>query len=482
MKKKIVFILLGIVVAAMAGVGVYGAHYYSSYVDVDTICEGVTIQGVDVGGMTKQQAAAAVDEYVESVLEKTVTLQVGEQEKNFRLKRLGMESNSSSAVEEAYAVGKTGNVLNKMMEVRQVSDQGRDISLTFTVDETKTKKVLKKKGKRFLSETKDAAISRQDGKFVIKNEVNGISIDFGANAEELITVLEDSDWNQQDVVFALDYTVDYAEHTAEELGQIQDELGTFTTSYSGSTSGRCTNVENGAELINGTLLYPGESLSVYEKVAPFTAENGYELAGSYENGKTVQTYGGGICQVSTTLYNAVLRAELNVTERENHSMTVHYVELSEDAAISGTDKDFKFENNLDTPIYIEGTTSGSTITFTIYGKEYRDENRTIEFVSETVSTKSPSVKEVKDSTLEEGKTVVEQEGVTGYTARLWKVVYVDGKEQERVQINSSSYMSVQKIVRVGTKKKSSSSSSSKKKKSSSSSSSSKKKSSSSSLD
>ena len=92
-------------------------------------------------------------------------------------------------------------------------------------------------------------------------------------------------------------------------------------------------------LINGTVLYPGESFSVYSKVAPFTAANGYHLAGSYSNGQTVQTYGGGICQVSTTLYNAVLRAELNVTERLNHSMTVHYVPLSADAAISGTDKD-----------------------------------------------------------------------------------------------------------------------------------------------
>lgn len=107
------------------------------------------------------------------------------------------------------------------------------------------------------------------------------------------------------------------------------------------------NVENGASLINGTLLYPGDSFSVYSKVAPFTADNGYHLAGSYSNGQTVQTYGGGICQVSTTLYNAVLRAELNVTERSNHSMTVHYVPLSADAAISGTDKDLKFTNNLD---------------------------------------------------------------------------------------------------------------------------------------
>lgn len=98
-------------------------------------------------------------------------------------------------------------------------------------------------------------------------------------------------------------------------------------------------------------------------------ENGYALAGSYENGQTVQTYGGGICQVSTTLYNAVIRAELKIVERFPHSMTVHYVPRSADAAIAGTHKDMKFKNTFDTPIYIEGKANGSTITFTVYGKK-----------------------------------------------------------------------------------------------------------------
>ena len=169
--------------------------------------------------------------------------------------------------------------------------------------------------------------------------------------------------------------------------------------------------------------------------------------------KLTEELGGGICQVSTTLYNAVLRAELNVTERSNHSMTVHYVPLSADAAISGTDKDLKFTNNLDHPVYIQGVAGGSSITFTIYGKEYRASNRKVEYVSETVSTRGPSEKVIKDNTMEEGKRVVESNGRTGYTARLWKVVYIDGKETKRTQVNSSSYMSTPSVVRVGTKKK-----------------------------
>lgn len=383
MKKRIGVVVLVLLLLLLAGAGAGFYYYYSKYINIDAIYPGVTIQGMSVGGMTQEEAEAKVQEYVDQVSQETVTLQVRKKETAFPLSDIGLKCTNMDVVEEAYNLGKTGNVFKRVMEVRELEKKGTDFPLTFSVDKEETKKVVAKK----------------------------------------------------------------------ELSAIKDVLGTYTTSYAGSASGRCANVENGASLINGTVLYPGESFSVYSKVAPFTAANGYHLAGSYSNGQTVQTYGGGICQVSTTLYNAVLRAELNVTERLNHSMTVHYVPLSADAAISGTDKDLKFTNNLDHPIYIQGTAGGSSITFTIYGKEYRASNRKVEYVSQTLSVRGPSEKVIKDNTMEEGKRVVESNGRTGYTARLWKVVYIDGKETKRTQVNSSSYMSTPSVVRVGTKKK-----------------------------
>ena len=453
MKKRVGLLLLAVFAVLAAAMSAYGWNYYDKYVDIEGIYPGVKIQGMDVGGKTGEEAQRMIDEYVENVSEETVTLQVEGKEKSFPLSRIDLQCKNTNTSEEAGQLGRTGNILKRIAEIRKISEEGVDIPLEFTVDEAKLERVIEKKTKGFITEKKDAQITREDDKFQIQKEVNGISIDMEKNAKALAAIIEDKNWNQQAIIFPMDYDVDFATHTEEELSTIQDVLGTFTTSYSGSTSGRCMNVENGAKLINGTVLYPGETLSVYDKVAPFTYDNGYRLAGSYSGGKVIQTYGGGICQVSTTLYNAVLRAELNVLERENHSMTVHYVKLSEDAAISGTEKDLKFENNLDTPLYIEGKTAGKTITFTIYGKEYRDAKRTIAFVSQQLSSKSPSEKKIKDNTLEEGKTVVEQQGSNGYTARLWKVIYEDGEEVDRVQINSSSYQPSQRIVRVGTKKK-----------------------------
>src|SRR5699024_850562 len=138
----------------------------------------------------------------------------------------------------------------------------------------------------------------------------------------------------------------------------QDLLGTFSTDFSSSSSARATNLQVGAGKINGHVLMPGETLSGYECLQPFTAENGYKNAATYENGQVVDSIGGGVCQIATTLYNAALQAELEITQRQNHSMIVTYVQPSMDAAIAGTVKDIKITNNYSTPIYVEGYTEG----------------------------------------------------------------------------------------------------------------------------
>ncbi len=457
MKKIKIFgiIFLILLFMGIAGAAGYTAYYYNTYVNIEKVYPGVSIGNMDVSNMTRSEEQKKVDDYVKSVQEETVTLQVGDKEKSFPMSDLGMVCANPQVTDQAYDLGKTGNLYERIKTVYQLTKQPKNYDLTFSFDEKKARKKIKKTEKTFLAKKKDATISRKKGKFVITDEVNGIDMDLDKNADAIIDILSKGDWDQKSIVFPLEYTEDKAKHTRKELSVIKDKLGTFTTSYGGSPSGRCINVANGAKLINDTLLYPGDSFSVHDAVTPFNEENGYRLAGSYENGTTVQTYGGGICQVSTTLYNAVLRAELEVLERSNHSMTVHYVELSEDAAISGEDKDFRFKNNLKNPIYIVGSTDpdDETITFTIYGKEYRDKNRSIEFVSECTGTHSPSEKIIKDKTMEEGKKKVEQEGRTGYSARLWKVIHVKGKEDKREQINSSYYISTPRIVRVGTKKK-----------------------------
>ncbi|MFQ7768945.1 MAG: VanW family protein [Fusicatenibacter saccharivorans] len=182
----------------------------------------------------------------------------------------------------------------------------------------------------------------------------------------------------------------------------------------------------------------------------FDAENGYALAASYEMGKVVDSYGGGICQVSTTLYVAVLKAELEVTERYSHSMIVHYVDPSMDAAIAEGLKDLKFINNTDAPIYIEASADGSTLHFAIYGHETRDPNRTVRYESETTSTEDPTPGLTEDANASFGTIEQTSYGYQGSTARLWKIVNDNGNETKE-QVNSSTYRMTSDVYTVGTK-------------------------------
>ena len=232
---------------------------------------------------------------------------------------------------------------------------------------------------------------------------------------------------------------------------MKDVLGTFSTSFKTSGSGRSANVRNGCALINGTTLYPGDEFSTYDAVSPFSEANGYFLAGSYLNGQVVDSLGGGICQVSTTLYNAVLLSELEVTERHNHSMIVTYVEPSADAAISeSAGKDFRFVNNTGAPIYIEGyTTEDKQLVFTIYGEETRDPGHAVRYESEVISKTYPDTEVIYVNEGAPIGSVSVQSANIGYKANLWKVVTENGTEVSREMVNSSVYKMSPRAATVG---------------------------------
>ena len=148
-------------------------------------------------------------------------------------------------------------------------------------------------------------------------------------------------------------------------------MGTFTTSVSGGALNetRNKNIKVGVKKLDGHTVYPGEQFSCNEHLAPWTEANGWYNAGTYVGNKVEDSLGGGICQVSSTLYNALLRAEIKVVKRFPHSMSVSYVDFAADAALAGDYKDLVFENNTDAPIYIQGHYDGGSITFNIYGHD-----------------------------------------------------------------------------------------------------------------
>lgn len=416
-----------------------------------TIEKGVYIGDIDVSGMTTLEAEEAVTAYVDSLRTKSVTLNaLNGNTVTVTAQDFGINWANTSVVDEAGELGKTGNIVQRYKALKDLEHQNQVFPMEITFSDTAIESVINDQCLQYNVDAVDGTLERVNGEFVYQAGQTGVEINVSESVAAIRSYLME-EWNKEDAVIDLVADTVQPRGTEEQLSKVKDVLGTFTTSYSTSGANRSGNVKNGASKINGTLLYPGDSFSTYEAVSPFTEENGYYLAGSYLNGLVIDSLGGGICQVSTTLYNAVLLAELDVTERFNHSMIVTYVDPSADAAISGTAKDFKFTNNLEYPIYIEGSTSSDKrITFTIYGCETRPSGRTVKYESKVISKTDPTgEKVVADSSMPAGSVSVQSAHV-GYVAELWKIVTVDGVEESRTQVNKSTYSAVPRTASVGT--------------------------------
>lgn len=415
------------------------------------ILTGVYIGDVNVSGMTYKQAVNAVNSYIDSISDRILYLEsINENITQVPLSDLGIKWGNKDAAIDAMGLGKGGNLIAQYKTICDLKKSPKVYELKYDYDREKITNIINEEAARSNIRPSNAVVERVDGHFVIKSQGNaGVEINVAKSVSDIIDAVDNM--GDGDLYVALSTDVSESNLDEEALAQMTDILGTYTTSFKTSSADRSGNVSTGCRHVNGTILYPGEQFSMFGTVSPFTEENGYFMAGSYLNGMVVESLGGGICQVSSTLYNAVIRAELQVDERSPHSMVVTYVDLSSDAAIAGTYKDFKFTNNTDTPIYIEGyTTDEKKITFNIYGKETRPSNRTIEFESvETSKTEPEGEKIIADASKPVG-FISTQSAHIGYTGELWKIIKVDGVETERLKLNKSTYHPSPRTATVGT--------------------------------
>lgn len=415
----------------------------------ETIQKGIHIGNIDVGGMTAGQASIAVEQYVQEIRNSTFILNSTKGSMELSAQEMGVEADVQTSVQKALEAGNTGNLIERFKEQKRLENGVYTIAMPVTIDRKETANRIYENRLELGTPSEDNSLVRENGAFRFVEGKSGEEVDI----VESVYAIEDylANWKEGDSKeISLVTKMGTPRGSQEELSKVKDVLGSFTTDFSSSSYERATNVKTGVSKINGTILYPGDEFSVYETVSPFTKENGYELAGSYANGTVVESFGGGICQVSTTLYNAVIRAELEVIQRYNHSMSVSYVKPSEDAAIAGTYKDMRFRNSLSTPIYIQGYCEGGVIYFNIYGEETRPANREVRFESEIIQTIEPKTTIETTSSHDLGYISVSNGSHTGYEAQLMKVVLVDGAEQSREVFNKSTYKPSSRVMTVGT--------------------------------
>ncbi len=419
----------------------------------DAIYQGVFIGDVDVSGLTKEEATEAVSKYIEELGNKSITLngKTEDQKVTVNISEFGIGWANTEVVDEAYALGRAGNIIERYKAKKDLQNSTKRFNIEYSFNDEAIYKVLEVDCAPFNVSKVNYKLTKEGDNFIVSDGRTGYLLDERQSLTDIESYLQ-NEWTHEDCSVDVAIVEDKPLGSEEELSMVKDVLGTYTTSYKTSGSARSANVANGCSLINGTTLYPGEEFSVLDTITPFTEANGYFPAGSYLNGLVVESVGGGICQVSTTLYNAVLGAELEVTERHNHSMIINYVEPSMDAAIAESGgKNFRFVNSTEHPIYIEGsTTPDKHITFTIYGVETRPASHKVEYKSEVLETIPAGADQIVADAGQPIGAITSQSAHIGYKAQLWKITYEDGVETDRQVINSSNYKMVPKIITVGT--------------------------------
>jgi vancomycin resistance protein YoaR len=269
----------------------------------------------------------------------------------------------------------------------------------------------------------------------------GVSFDMAA----AISLYDDAEDGEK-VAIPLVFTE--PEVTTEQLeAALFRDVITERTTYTSGTSNRLNNVTLAAAAIDGTVLNPGDTFSFNAIVGERTTARGYKSAGAYASGKVVEEIGGGICQVSSTLYDCVLRADLIVVERRNHMFTISYLPYGIDATINWPNIDFKFQNTTEYPMRIESKMDGRNITIKLIGT--KTDTRTIKTDYSVLSTLASKTIYVEDETVPEGTTVVDTEGHPGYVVDTYKLYYDEnGTFIERVKVSHDTYIAQNREIHV----------------------------------
>lgn len=419
----------------------------------EVIADGVYIDDLNVSGMTAEEAMETVIAYVEELGNKTLTLTLDGADDvepiTVRISELGLRTNGlSEIIMEAVALGKSGNLIVRYKAKKDLEISNQKYELPLAVEENAVKNFVSTETSHLSVEPVNAELTRVSGGFSVSQSKTGIEVNTGTTVTSIMTALKD--WNKEDITVAAAAQVKQPERTTEMLSQIQDKIGTFSTTTGSASEGKLQNLRTGVKLTDGAIIMPGESWSMHDALAPFNAENGYTTQIAYMNGGYVQEYGGGICQLATTLYNAALLAEVNISKRSNHSMVVGYTYWGLDATINdGGSKDLELTNDFDFPIYIEASVGGGYVTYTIWGKETRPSNRKLKFYGVTLSEEYLPDEVTIDPNMAPGtENVVQATSYPKATAQAYKEVWVGGVLEEKILLHTDKYIaSARKVVR-----------------------------------
>lgn len=474
------------------------------------ILNGVSVNTIDISNLTREEAKNKLKEEITRQLEKDINMIYQEFETGVNPIQIEFAYDIDAAIDDAYKIGRQGNILQNNYEILKtlIGKQNVDIDYTYNKEslenivsdiETKLPDAMKKysyyieDGKLILTPGKEGTTVQkerlqtliidsiqkrreEDKKITIPVQISQpepididkihtevsvepqnayyttnpykiyphvVGIDF--DVESAKTILQEP---QESYTIQLNYTE--PEITTNKIGleAFPDLISSFSTKYDVTNRNRSTNLRLAAEKINGTILMPGEEFSYNKVVGERTIAAGYKEAKIYSSGQVVDGLGGGICQISSTLYNAILYANLDVTERRNHQFVTSYVKAGLDATVVYGSQDFKFVNSRQYPVKIVAEVKNGVAKVDVYGAkeeaeyEVRLEPVVINYIPFTTSY-------ISDSSLEPGVEIVEQNGNNGVKTVTYKYLLLNGNIVSKETISNDTYNAMKKIIRIG---------------------------------
>ncbi len=423
-----------------------------------TFLQGITVNGVDIGGMTMSEAKTALASIQENLDAQREIMLVYEN-RPYPLDLTGMPRtvNTDSVLSEAYRLGKTGSYESMKAETEDVLANGKAFFLTVSYDLNALSQGIAAISAQIDTPAVNAAVTGIDADthaLTIRDEATGFAVD------QTVLLNNITDAMLNGVKTPIDIPVLVVEPTITKTS-LQGQFvlrASATTDFSSSDSNRKYNVRKGAGMINGTVLLPGDTFSANDTLGTRTKANGWKVAHAYVQGAIEEQYGGGVCQLSSTLYNAIVKADLEVVYRRNHSMPVSYVKEGLDATINsvGNIIDFKFKNNTAGDIIVIGyTTSSNKLVFEIWGlpfstTEYDEIKLTSSLVAKSDPPGDPVIIEVPVGTEKPNGTlmVAGEEYVAvaprkEYIYQSYKNYYLDGELVKKEKLAVSTYKAFQ---------------------------------------
>lgn len=325
----------------------------------------------------------------------------------------------------------------------QTPEQAKEIALRYT--EAEPNKELADFVAAKAKEPREASATYKDGKIVLVREIGEIELAPERLRDAVVAALESGEPQPLPTKAGTKKIPD------AELEKITEVVTEYTTSFNAGQANRSSNIKRASEIIDGLIMMPGDEFSFNGHVGKRTVAGGFKVAGVYQSGRHAYDVGGGICQVSSTLYNAVLLADAEITQRSCHSLPVPYVPTGRDATVSYPSLDFKFKNNFSQPIAIQADYRPGKLTFRVLGK--KEEGKEVVIERKPMGSWSNGVKYVEDSSLGYGKTKVVDRGGAGQKVATWRVVKKNGKVVEREDLGQSIYRGGPKIVARNSKAK-----------------------------